>query len=61
MNSHKVIQKKPDDTEQVDYILTFNYYQLFGKAYLEYLISVFEKQGKKNNMYWYLEKVYFLA
>ena len=30
MNSHKVIQKKPEDTEQADYILTFNYYQLFG-------------------------------
>ena len=61
MNSDKVIQKKPEDTEQADYILTFNYYQLFGKVYLEYLVSVFEKPGKKNNMYWYLEKVYFLA
>ena len=61
MNSHKVIQKKPEDTEQADYILIFNYYQLFGKVYLEYLVFVFEKQGKKNNMYWYLEKVYFLA
>ena len=61
MNSDTVIQKKPEDTEQADYILTFNYYQLFGKVYLEYLVSVFEKPGKKNNMYWYLEKVYFLA
>ena len=37
MNSDKVIQKKPEDTEQADYILTFSYYQLFG-IFLVFLI-----------------------
>ena len=37
MNSDKVIQKKPEDTEQADYISTFSYYQLFG-IFLVFLI-----------------------